>query len=198
MKQFNGYDAAKDRANYEGGSSLPVGAYVCKILDVKTADDDSYIDIRYDITEGDYKGFFTAQYENNTAEDKKYKGRTRIWTPRDDGSERDEWTKNSFAKWTIALEESNKGYTWDWEEKKWKNKMIGLVYGQTGTVINGKEYVYTECHYPISVEKARKNEYREPKLRKKNGYTGTAAASTSGNMDDFVEPPKGSAEEIPF
>ena len=198
MKQFNGYDEAKKSASFEGTTSLPVGSYVAKILDVKTAEDSSYIDIRYDIIEGEYKDFFTNQYNANTQEDKKYKGRTRIWAPKDDGSERDEWTKNSFAKWTISLEESNPGYVWDWDEKKWKNKKIGLVYGQTGTVIDGKEIIYTECHYPINIEKARKQDFRASKLKKKNGFTGSGVSATGSDTDGFVEPPKGTAEEIPF
>lgn len=196
MKKFGGYDAAKKSAAYEGRSSVPVGAYVAKILKVKTADDESYIDIQYDIAEGPYKDFYQDQYKNSTDENKKYKGRTRIWTPKDDGSEKDEWTKNTFAKWTTSLEDSNSGYTWDWDEKKWEKKTIGLVYGQTGTVIDGKEIIYTECHYPISAEKARNGEFKEPKLRKKNGFT--SAGSASSDSDEFVAPPKGEEEELPF
>jgi hypothetical protein len=33
--------------------------------------------------------------------------------------------------------------------------MIGIVFDETGTVIEGKEVVYTEPRYPVSVEAVR-------------------------------------------
>ena len=41
------------------------------------------------------------------------------------------------------------------DETKWKNKKIGLVFGETGTVIDGKKIVYTEVHYPIATDKVK-------------------------------------------
>ena len=93
MKAFNDYDKAKEAARQTGsGTKLPPGAYKAKIIGVKyeagkngTSD---RILIQFDITEGEFKDFFRTQYDENTSEDKKWKGKAAIYVPVDDGSER--------------------------------------------------------------------------------------------------------------
>ena len=200
MKKFSNYEQAKKNAEYQGSAQLPEGAYPCRIMAVRYQDgkdgNSDSIAIQYDITEGEYKDFFRKQYDNDTREDKKWKGKTTIWVPSDDGSEKDNWTKDAFARWTNAIEESNPGYAWDWDEGKWKDKLVGIIYGSVGTVIDGKEIIYTEARFPISVEKARKGDYKPAKFKKKNGYKGSNNSPANG--DDFMVPPAGEAEEIPF
>ena len=199
MKQFKGYDSARERANVTGSTQLPVGGYVGKIQDVRYEDGadgkSDRIILAFDITEGEFKDFFKKKFEEDQSEDKKWKGRVTIYVPNDDGTERDEWTQNAFAKWTAAFETSNEGYKWDWDEKKWKGLSVGLVYGETGTVIDGKEVVYTECRYPASVSAIRDKKFRTPKFKAKNGYTGNTHATGS---EDFMKLPETDATEIPF
>ena len=131
MKSFNGYDDAKKAAQVSALAKLPVGAYVCKVKEVRyeSLDWGDKIVLAFDIHEGEYKDFFAKQFEANTSEDKKWKGKVNIFVPKDDGSEKDGYTKRSFAGWTDSFEKSNKGYSWDWDEKKWKNKLVGIVFG---------------------------------------------------------------------
>lgn len=189
MKQFSNWEKAKESAKFEAGEKLPVGGYVCKIKAVAYTNpqngNSGRIDVQFDIVEGEYKDFFQKQYDGNTSDDKKWKGRTTIWEPMDDGSEKDEWTKNTFAKWTNAFEESNPGYVWDWDESKWKDKLVGILYGEVGTVIDGKEIVYTEARFPTSVNAVRENKFKIPKFKSKNGYTGSRN-TTSGSGDEFI------------
>lgn len=200
MKQFNGYDEAKKEAQASGGMKLPAGAYICKVEGVKyeSTEYGDRIAIRFDIAEGDFKDFFKNQYEANTSEDKKWKGRINVFVPKDDGSEGDAITKKTFANWTDAFEKSNKGYTWDWDENKWKGKKIGIVFGQTGTVIDNKEIVYTEPRFAIDVERVKKGDAPVAKFKAKNGYTGNASANQPADANGFVKIPDGAEEEIPF
>jgi len=208
MKAFNGYDAAKEAAKRQGGEKLPTGAYVCQIKNVQYVTGENgnsdRIDILFDIIEGDHKDFFKTQYDNNTSEDKKWKGRKSIYVPMDDGSERDEWTKNSFAKWTNAFEDSNEGYKWDWKESKWKGLKVGIVFGETGTVIEGREIIYTEPRFAVSIAKVRDGSAPSAKFVMKNGFTGTklngsGGSSASGSGDEeFMKIPESTSEEIPF
>lgn len=202
MKAFNGFEAAQEAAKRMSGERLPVGAYVCQIKNVQYVegedDKSDRIDILFDIAEGDHKDFFKNQYENNTAEDKKWKGRKSIYVPKDDGSEKDEWTKNTFAKWTNAFEDSNAKYKWDWKEEKWKGLMVGIVFGETGTVIDGKEITYTEARFATSIEKVRNGSAPAAKFVMKNGYTGSQKNNSGAGSDDFMKIPDGSTEEIPF
>ena len=125
MKSFTGYKAEKS-ANFD---TLPVGAYVCGIKDVKIESYDwgEKMAIAFDITEGDHKGFYTDQYKSNTAEDKKYKGVWRISVP-DENSEYFENQKRTFNNLMFCIEDSNPGYSWDWDEKKLKGKKLGILF----------------------------------------------------------------------
>lgn len=175
---------------------------MCQILGVKyEAGKDGNSDmirLQFDVAEGEHKGFFKAQYEANTNEDKKYKGNATVYVPTDDGSEKDGWTKRSFAGWTSAFEDSNSGYSWDWDEKKWKGKLIGIVFGETGTVINGKEIVYTEPRFAVAAQQVRDGKAPVAKFKSKNGYTGTASSTSGSSSDGFINIPDGQVEELPF
>lgn len=191
MKAFDGYKEAKEASKSSGsGGQLKPGAYVCKILGVKLTErpdkDGDLLQIQFDIAEGDQKGFFKAKYDAETKEDKKYKGKVTIYPPNDNTTEA--WKKEAFTKWTNAIEESNDGYTWDWDEKKWKDKLVGIVFGQTGTVIEGKEIVYTEARFPIAAQNVRNGAVPEAKFKAKNGYGENTGAE---NLPDI-------AEDLPF
>lgn len=198
MKQFNGYENTVKEVLSSAGMKLPAGAYVCKITAVKfeagTDGKSDRIAIQFDISEGEQKDFFKNQYEANTSDDKKWKGATRIYVPKDDGSEQDNWTKKAFAGWTTSFEASNAGYTWDWDENKWKGKLIGIVFGETGTVIEEKEIVYTEPRFAIDVAKVRDGSAPAAKFKAKNGYGNQQSSAET----DFMSIPAGSEEEIPF
>lgn len=205
MKAFSNFDTAKEKAAYKGSSRLPVGGYVAKIKDVRFEEgkngNSDMIVLAYDIAEGEYKDFFQKQFDNNTQEDKKWKGRTTIYYPKDDGTEKDEWTKTAFARWVNALEDSNSGYKWDWDEKKWKGKMIGLIYGETGAVIDGKPYEFTECRFPESVENIRSGNFKTPNFKARKGYDEAIdkQADAERTKDNgFMNIPESINEELPF
>lgn len=198
MKAFNNFEEAKKNAQYTGTEKLPAGAYVCKILNVQYQNGENgnsdLINVLFDVVEGDQQDFFKKQYDNNTAEDKKWKGRTTIWVPKDDGSEKDEWTKNSFAKWTNSFEASNAGYTWDWDENKWKGLVVGLNFREAGKNIEGKNVVYTEVAFPVEAQLVRDGKVKPAKFKAYNGYDSNPSETTN---NDWMSVPSG-VEEIPF
>lgn len=205
MKKFNNFDDARENARRMGSERLPVGAYVCDVKNVQYVAGDNgnsdRIDILFDIAEGDQKDFFKKQYEANQSEDKKWKGRKSIYVPKDDGTEQDEWTKNAFAKWVNGFEDSNDKYKWDWKEEKWKGLKVGIVFGETGTVIEGKEILYTEPRFATSIAKVRDGSAPAAKFKAKNGYTGNKQSNIetpAPGSEDFMQIPEGSNEEIPF
>lgn len=201
MKQFTGFEQAQENARHTGSSQLPVGAYKAKILGVKYEQGQNggsdRILIQYDITEGEYKDFFRTQYDNNSSEDKKWKGKATIYVPTEDGSEKDGWTKNTFAKWTNALEDSNTGYRWDWDESKWKGLAIGVMIAETWTGIDGKPIKYTEVRYPLAIGEV-KPDIKVPNPKIKDSYNQALKESNNSSADGFVNVPEGIADEIPF
>ena len=114
MKKFTGFEAKKS-----GGAReiLPAGGYVAKILNAEEVSYDwgNVLLIFFDILEGDYKDFFDTDYKGQDREDKKWRGTYRLSEPKDDGSEKDGWTKRTFGNAIWAIEESNPGYHWNWK-----------------------------------------------------------------------------------
>ena len=199
MKEFKNFDEAKKNAEYTGTEQIPVGAYVAKIMGVRYENgqngNSDRIVIQFDIAEGEQKDFFAKQYEQNTADDKKWKGKTTIYVPKDDGTQKDQWTANTFARWVNAIEKSNDGYSWDWDESKWKDKKIGLIFGEVGSRIKNKDVKYVECRFPASVDDVKNGKCKIPEFKAKNGYGTPANNATSDNS--FINTVEG-ADEIPF
>lgn len=206
MKQYKGFTEAKKAARSQGSTQLPLGTYVCKVKQVRVIDEDTdkeRIEILYDVEEGEQKGFYKKAYDASTDEDKKWKGRTLIWSPKDDGSESDNWTKNTHAKWMNAFEDSNKGYSWAWDAATLKDKLFGITLRQVGKVIEGKHIKYNDIAYPCAVEDARKNPTRSGNFKAFGEFSEQAYASQQSDApktdnNGFMSIPEGMEEEIPF
>lgn len=194
IRQFNGYAQTKAYGSFQ---SLPKGGYVAKIMGaaVKDGKYGQYVEISMDIAEGDYKDFFTKDYQNQTGEDKKWHCKYLLNVPRDDGSEKDGWTKRRFKTFTEALEDSNPGYAFDWEESKFKGLLIGALFnvreyvkktdGSIGSAVNLAQVT--------SVDKIRSGDFTLPKdaLLNKSGSGGATS-------DGFMKIPEGVDEQLPF
>ena len=137
----------------EGGSfgNLPEGGYVCVITKVTDKPDKEYLEIEYDIAEGDFAGWWSK-----TAE------RAGFW-----GGKLIRSYKVSavgfFKGFITAVEQSNPGYVWNWNEQGLVGKAVGLVLGleeyrkQDGSY---KDRLYVARN--TSVDKIRKREFTVP------------------------------------
>lgn len=177
MKAFNGYKAQK-----QGGTReiLPAGGYVAKILNAeeKRYDWGDVLLISFDISEGERAGFFNKDYQENANEDKKWRGTYRLPIPKDDGSERDGWTKNTFGGAMWAIEESNPGYAWSWDEKTLKGKTVGVLFRNKEWEMNGNTGWTTECCKLESADDIRNGKFRMPKDK--------PLKNKQSNASDFV------------
>ena len=125
IKKYDGAESKK-MSNF---SRLPNGGYVAE---VKTARMESYtwgdvLILAIDIAEGEFKNFFKQQYDNNTNEDRKWKGTFRINIP----SKKSRYLNNDVKKFNnliFSFENSNPGFHFDWDEQKLKGKLIGVIY----------------------------------------------------------------------
>lgn len=197
MKSFSDY---KEIVVPKGSSEkLPVGGYALKILNVRYENGTNGVSDRivlmFDITEGEYKDFFKKQYESNTNEDKKWKGIVTLYVPTDDGSENDKWTKQKFKRYMEAVEDSNPGYTWNWDENSLKGKAIGGVFGEVMTTIEGRDVTYTKMKFATSVETIRKGNYKIPDVQDRRTSGGSSTSSVSA-IPDFMNITEDA--EIPF
>lgn len=151
---------------------------------------------QFDITEGDYSGFFRKNYDDNTQEDKKWKGTYRLYVPKDDGSEQDAWTMKRFKTVMTAFEDSNRGYHWNWDENTLKGKSIGGIFNEKEYDFNGKHGFFTNCYGLCGVEKIRTGNFKtpEPTMLKNR----PAGATSMTDSDGFMDIPAGAGEEVPF
>ena len=181
---------------YTDRQKLPLGAYVCKVKQCKVVDTDygSQLAILFDITEGEFAGYFNKDYAANTAQDKKWRGLLRVWIPKDDGSENDEMTKRSFKGMTTAFERSNTGYAWDWNENSLTGKTVGILFRNEEWEYNGKAGWAVRPFRAISADTVRNEEYTLPKDKPLKNKTATAPANPNPN-NGFEEV---TDEDLPF
>ena len=191
IKRFGDYETTKAY----GDQVLPKGGYVLKIMGAEICNNKvgQYVKIGVDIAEGEYKDYFANDYKNQQSEDKKWRGNYLLNVPKDDGSEKDGWTKRKFKTVIEAIEESNPGYHFDWDEKKFKGKLIGGLFNEREYEANGAVKRATNLAQLCSVEKIRKGTYQLPD-DKLLSTSGGATSSTPG----FMNIPDGVADNLPF
>ena len=191
MKAFNGLEIKKSVGANE---PLPAGGYVAKILNAKVEEYSwgEKLVISFDIAEGEYKDFFRKQYNENTREDKKWKGNFRLTIPQESNQYFDS-QKRTFGNAIWAIEESNPGYHWDWNESALKGKMVGVLFrNREWEMDDGRSGWSTECCTFVSVEDVRTGNFKQPKdkpLKRKESYS-------SNQFSEMVE--IDSTEDLPF
>lgn len=172
-----------DVKEFSDRQKLPLGAYVCKVKKVAVQSNDygQQLCILFDITEGDFKGFYDDEFKANTNENKKWKGVLRQWLPKDDGSEKDEWTKSAFKRMCSAFEKSNPGYQWNWDEASLVGKLIGILFRNEEWEYEGKTGWAVRPFRAISTDLVRAAEYTLPKDKPLQNKTDN---SSLGNFSD--------------
>lgn len=187
MKPYNGYKAERKSTR----ALLPAGGYVAKILEAKevTYDWGSMLQLSFDIVEGEHKDFFAKDYKSQTGEDKKWRGVFRLSVPKDDGSEKDEWTKRGFNDAMACIEQSNPGYQWNWDEKSLVGKLAGVIYRNREWEMNGRSGWTTEAGRITDANDIRSGTFKpleDKPLEKKNGAYAMPAQNnwvTADNSD---------------
>lgn len=153
-----------DVREFSDRPKLPVGAYVCKVRQavVQSMDCGDQLCILFDIVDGEYAGYYQADFDANQQQDKKWKGVLRQFIPKDDGSEKDEWTKSAFKGMVTAFENSNRGFVWNWNEKDLAGKEVGIIFRNEEWEYNGKTGWAVRPFRATSVDNVADGNYRIP------------------------------------
>lgn len=195
IKKFNDFNTTRA---YTDNTSLPRGGYVCKIIGAKPEENQygQRIRIAFDIVEGEYANYYQQKYDSSTSEDKKWSGTFTLNVPADDGSERDGWTKRRFRTFTDALEDSNPGYHFDWDETKFKGKLIGFIFNcREWYSPEGKLILIPNAKLSTSIDKIRNGNFKIPK---DDPARNRPASVQRPEADEFMSVPAGVDEELPF
>jgi hypothetical protein len=173
---------------------LPLSAYICKVKKtaIQSTEYGAQLCVLFDIVEGDFKGYFDNDFKANQNQDKKWKGVLRQWLPKDNGTEKDEWTKSSFKGMVTAFEKSNPGYQFDWNEASLVGKLIGILFRNEEWEYEGKTGWAVRPFKAISVDSVRSGEFTIPKdkpLKKvDSGYSyGTDSGFSGYDAPQFAD-----------
>lgn len=185
---YKGFEAKKN----SGFLTLPpAGAYVAEIKEVRMVAADPLenrerdtIELMMEIIEGEYAGRYMAFYQDQKerfGDTVKYKGIFKLVAP----LEKDEdWRKRQFEGNLWCVEQSNEGYTWDWDEKKLKGKKVGISVRDRLYIFNDKERSTTEIakFETIADVKAGKVKLMKPRDQRNGGSS--AESMDESNLTD--------------
>lgn len=113
-----GYDEAQ--ASFDTKYITP-GWYAAAILKVgegQTPNGSQYLEFAFDIIDGEFAQYYAKDFKAQTGTDKKWRGTVRFFT-----SER---ALPMLKAAITAIEESNPGYKFDWDDTTVKGKKVGV------------------------------------------------------------------------
>lgn len=176
MKRIENWENIQESTS---SKRLAPNGYIVKILKVEDHPEKEYLKIYFDIVKGDDKGYFKKQYDGDTRKERKWPNAgTFIRSYKDSAA-------SMFKGFTNAVEKSNKGYQWNFDEKTLVNKVVGLIiadeqYQNQKGQVRVRNYVAAVR----SVETIEKGEYEIPALKE---LTTTKATTAPANdpIPDF-------------
>jgi len=167
MKKPNGYDTAPAYMGGEAAPQLEPGGYVCKIKQAKEETTESgywMLALAFDIAEGPHAGFYEAQYKERIKNDAaaKWPGVYRQGIQGRDGQ-----CSPFFKGMITAIENSNPGYTFNFDEATLIGKVFGGVFGQEEWKDrNGAVRTSTKLQSFRSASSIREGDYKVPEIKR--------------------------------
>lgn len=114
---------AKGMDDFRG---LPIGAYECMIKDARINHNEqsgkNTFKVSIDIASGEFKDYFQKMYEADTRIDRKWNNNAVRYLAYEGDN------VAYFKGFITTVENSNVGYTWDWDETKLKGKKVCGVF----------------------------------------------------------------------
>lgn len=153
MKPIEGYDLINEAGEVR---RLPAGIYGVVITSVTDVPEKEYLEITCDITKGEYKDYFKTLVDNGL---KDFSKTTRSYKR----------TALSFFKGFItAVENSNQGYKWDWDEKKLIGKNVIAVFGEEEYMKDGQIKTSVKLVEFRSLDAYREGKIKVPEIKRLN------------------------------
>lgn len=204
MKEIKGF-TPKQTVSVRA-DKLPAGGYIAKILEAKVIEYTwgEVLCVNFDIADGEHKGHFMARFkaDANSEFGQKWKGVFRVNVP-SEKSKYPESDQQKLEHFIWAVQTSNKGYTWDWNEAGLKNKWIGVLFRNREWSFNGSTGWMTECCAVTSAQAIRAGDFEVPAdkpLKKAQSQSAASApassASAPAQQEDGIIAFDG--DEIPF
>lgn len=152
MKPIVGYDKINEAGEF---INVKPGIYPAVITDVIDKPENEYLEVYFDIVDGEFKGHFAemkkAMNKDVSKEIRSYKTGALPF----------------FKAFITAVEKSNAGYQWNWDEKTLKGKFIVAVFGEE-EFKNDKGEVKVSCRVQEfrSIPAFKEGKLKVPELKK--------------------------------
>lgn len=152
MKPIKEYDMINEAGEFR---RLPAGVYGVKITNVIDNPEKEYLEIYCDITKGEYANYFKTLVESGLKDTSRcirsYKTNALPF----------------FKAFITAVEKTNSGYKWDWDEKKLIGKNVIAIFGE-------EEYLDNEGNVKVgvklvefhSLERFQKGDLKAPEIKR--------------------------------
>lgn len=180
MKEINNWKNVKASDDFR---RPPAGGYICRIILADNVEEKQYLRMEYDIDDGEYAGYW-----QETAEKFGWWGGDFYRSYKDSAL-------GMFKGFINAVEASNPGYTWDWNEKSLEGKRIGIVLGEEEYVKNdGSVADRLKVRSTKSIQDIKDGHFRIPERK-------TLDNGTGGKSSGAATPPAGmvkSDADLPF
>lgn len=199
VNRYDGYEAKATTAKPE---CLPAGVYEGIIKGARVEDTPwggQRLVLALDVWNGEHKDHYQKLFDweqKNGSYTPKWKGTLRQNIPMGDGSEKDAWTKRSFEGMIWAIEQSNPGYKFDFDEQTLKGKIVGIN-------VRNKEWEYndmtgwtTEIGRLESIEEVKAGKVKVMKDKPLQNRTSTTAAAPTVDAQTGYE--EVNTEDLPF
>lgn len=115
MKPIEGYDLVNEAGDFK---RLPAGIYGVRITKVVDHPNEEYLEIHSDIVKGEYANYFKTLEESGMKDTsthlRSYKTKALPF----------------FKAFVTAVEKTNPGYHWDWDEQKLVGKNVMAVFAE--------------------------------------------------------------------
>lgn len=192
MQKPNSFDDVQAGGEY---TPIEVGGHHAVIMSVKEQKSSTGKDmvvVALDFAKNDKQpGYFKQQYDSDTRSEKKWPYQAVQYIVTEDGTGK---CSKSFKGFITSFEKSNNAKT-NWGDKfcdQFKNKKIGVVYGEVEEEYNGEVKARRRIRW--FCEDAKADEQKAPEKK----YLNNTPAPAPKADNDFVNVPDGVDEEIPF
>lgn len=183
MKKINDWENVKEAGEFD---SLIPGGYVAVIKNIEDDPQKECLKLSYDIAEGTFKDYYMDLYKAIN-----FWGGTFYRSYKDTA-------KGFFKGFITAVENSNPGYKWNWNEQSLKGKKIGIVLREEEYIPQqgndaGKLKTRLAVDQVHSADKIRKGDYKVKEIKRissGNNSTATAVNTVSETfdiMDDDIQ-----------
>lgn len=125
MEKINNWNEVEAKG-MEDFKALPIGAYECIIKEAGVHKNEQSgkktFRVAVDIASGEFKNYYQQRYDSNTSMDKKWDNNAVRYLAFEGDN------VAYFKGFITAVENSNPGYKWNWEEETLVNKKIGGIF----------------------------------------------------------------------